>query len=167
MCHQSACRSLLAKLVLGSVVWMLLRCFVRRDVSLVCETSLVCDTKCVPCCVRERGCAAICAALCCVEGQGLCVWAEPTYRFTSLAASSQRQTPRPSLPTNHQHAPHNACCLFYSWNLAASSEPPVALPSLYEWAPVPANLPPVTIWYSLRISLDAKKSSRISRTPAA
>src|SRR6186997_1300201 len=50
---------------------------------------------------------------------------------------------------------------------AASSEPPVASPSLYEWAPAPASLPPSTIRYSSRIGFSSNQHSRISRVPAA
>ena len=39
---------------------------------------------------------------------------------------------------------------------AASSEPFVALPSLYECAPTPASLPPCTTRYSLRIGRPSK-----------
>src|SRR5215218_4524533 len=50
---------------------------------------------------------------------------------------------------------------------AASSEPPVASPALYECAPAPASSPPSTIRYSSRIGLPSNQHSRISRTPAA
>ena len=52
-------------------------------------------------------------------------------------------------------------------NRAASSDPPVVSPALYEWAPAPASLPASTIRYSSRIGLLSKKHSRISRVPAA
>jgi Transposase domain (DUF772) len=52
-------------------------------------------------------------------------------------------------------------------NLAASSDPPVASPALYECAPAPASLPPSTMRYSLRIGRPSKKHSRISLVPAA
>ena len=52
-------------------------------------------------------------------------------------------------------------------NRAASSEPPVASPSEYAWAPAPASLPPSTIRYSSRIGRSPKWHSRISRVPAA
>jgi hypothetical protein len=41
------------------------------------------------------------------------------------------------------------------------------LPAVYEALPVPASPPPATIRYSSRMGLSAKKSSRISRVPAA
>ena len=44
----------------------------------------------------------------------------------------------------------------YFLNFAASSEPLVALPALYECAPTPASFPPCTTRYSLRIGLPAK-----------
>ena len=50
---------------------------------------------------------------------------------------------------------------------AASSEPPVASPALYECAPAPASCPASTIRYSSRIGLPSNQHSRISRTPAA
>jgi SAM-dependent methyltransferase len=50
---------------------------------------------------------------------------------------------------------------------AASSEPRVASPSLYEWAPAPASRPPSAIRYSSRIGRPSNQHSRISRTPAA
>lgn len=81
-------------------------------------------------------------------------------RQTSRALRGARTgSPWPANAT----ASSDAQCL----NFAASSEPPVALPLLYECAPVPASWPSVTIWYSLRVVRPAKKSSRISRTPAA
>ena len=49
----------------------------------------------------------------------------------------------------------------------SSSEPTVASPSEYEWAPLPARRPPSTIRYSSRIDRPSKKHSRISRVPAA
>ena len=50
---------------------------------------------------------------------------------------------------------------------AASSEPPVASPALYECAPAPASWPASTIRYSSRIGLPSNQHSRISRVPAA
>ncbi len=50
---------------------------------------------------------------------------------------------------------------------SASSEPPVASPSLYEWAPAPASFPASTIRYSSRIGRPSSQHSRISRVPAA
>jgi hypothetical protein len=52
-------------------------------------------------------------------------------------------------------------------NRAASSEPRVASPALYEWAPAPASRPLSTIRYSSRIGRPSNQHSRISRTPAA
>jgi len=52
-------------------------------------------------------------------------------------------------------------------NLAASSDPLVASPALYECAPAPASLPPSTIRYSFRIGRFSNQHSRISRVPAA
>jgi hypothetical protein len=52
-------------------------------------------------------------------------------------------------------------------NCAASSEPRVASPALYECAPAPASCPPATIRYSSRIGRPSNQHSRISRTPAA
>ena len=49
----------------------------------------------------------------------------------------------------------------------ACSEPLVALPGLYERAPVPARRPRSTMRYSSRIARPSKKHSRISRVPAA
>ena len=50
---------------------------------------------------------------------------------------------------------------------AASSEPLVAEPLLYEWAPMPANWPFFTIKYWSLILSPSKKHSRISLTPSA
>jgi len=55
----------------------------------------------------------------------------------------------------------------YFLNFAASSEPLVASPAVYEWAPTPASLPLSTTRYSVRIGFFAKYASRISRVPAA
>src|ERR1700722_5809753 len=52
-------------------------------------------------------------------------------------------------------------------NLAASSDPLVASPALYECAPAPASLPPSTISYSFRSGRFSNQHSRISRVPAA
>ena len=52
-------------------------------------------------------------------------------------------------------------------NRAASSEPLVALPALYECAPAPASFPLSTMRYSLRIGRPSNQHSRISRVPAA
>lgn len=46
--------------------------------------------------------------------------------------------------------------IIYFLNLAASSDPLVALPSVYACAPAPANFPPCAIKYSLRIGLFSK-----------
>src|ERR1700759_2019304 len=51
-------------------------------------------------------------------------------------------------------------------NLAASSDPLVASPALYECAPAPASLPPSTMRYSFRIGRFSNQHSRISRVPA-
>ena len=55
----------------------------------------------------------------------------------------------------------------YAVKRAASSEPPVASPALYEWAPAPASFPASTIRYSSRIGRPSSQHSRISRVPAA
>jgi hypothetical protein len=55
----------------------------------------------------------------------------------------------------------------YLLNRAASSEPPVTSPALYECAPAPARWPPATIRYSSRMGRPSNQHSRISRTPAA
>ena len=51
--------------------------------------------------------------------------------------------------------------------LAASSDPLVASPALYECAPAPASLPPSTMRYSFRIGRFSNQHSEISRVPAA
>src|SRR6266542_4138368 len=50
---------------------------------------------------------------------------------------------------------------------AASSEPPVASPALYECAPAPASMPRSTIRYSSRIGRSSNQHSSTSRVPAA
>ena len=57
--------------------------------------------------------------------------------------------------------------IYFFLYLAASSEPPVADPLLYEWAPIPANCPSLTIRYWSLISFPSKKHSKISLTPSA
>jgi hypothetical protein len=56
---------------------------------------------------------------------------------------------------------------YYFLNRAASSEPPVTSPALYECAPAPASLPPATIRYSSRMGRPSNQHSKISRVPAA
>src|SRR6266545_1818547 len=56
---------------------------------------------------------------------------------------------------------------YRSLKRAASSEPPVASPALYECAPAPASMPRSTIRYSSRIGRSSNQHSSTSRVPAA